>query len=68
MKRKEIKELFSLSAPELDSRIASIQTDLKNFQIEKKVGKLKNSNLMGQKKKDIARLKTVIKIKESVKT
>jgi len=68
MKRKGIKELFSLSAPELESRIASIQTDLKNFQIEKKVGKLKNSNLMGQKKKDIARLKTVIKIKESVKT
>ena len=68
MKRKEVKDLFSLAIPELVSRIVSIQADLKNIHIERKLGKLKNTNLTGQKKKDIARLKTVIKIKESLKT
>ena len=66
VKSKEIKDLLSLAIPEMRKRLISINTEIKKIEIERKLGKLKNTNLLGAKKKDIARLKTFIKIKETL--
>lgn len=67
MKKKDIKELFNIAIPELENRLVAIKSELNKIEIEKSLGKLKNTNLFGSKKKDIARIKTVIRLKKEIK-
>jgi len=64
MKKRDIKELFSKKPEELKSEIRVLGTELKKAVLDKATGKQKNTNLMGALKKDIARIKTVIKMLE----
>lgn len=63
MKKKEFKELLNLDPSELQKQIKSLYSDLGKIQIDRSINKLKNSNLRGQKIKEIARLKTVINLR-----
>lgn len=67
MKKKDIKELFNTGIPELDKQIKNLRTEMDKLEIEKSLGKLKNTNLWGSKKKDIARIRTVIRLKREIK-
>ena len=66
MKKKDVKDLFGSTVPELYKKMSGIILDLKKIQIDSSMGKLKNTNLIGSKKKDIARIKTVLKAKEII--
>lgn len=67
MKKKEIGELYNQALPELKKQVIVLVNEIKKVHIDLSTGKLKNTNLLGSKKKDIARLKTIIKIKEHIK-
>lgn len=67
MKKKEIRDIFNLPILELHKQADNLLKELRKLEIERTTGKLKNSNLLGLIKKDIARLKTVIRIKELAK-
>ena len=67
MKKKDIKELFNTGIPELEKQVLSLRSDLNKIEIDRSMSKLKNSNLGGSKKKDIARIKTIIRLKREIK-
>ena len=66
MKKREVKELVTRTVPELKKQLKDLLTNLKKIQIDRHIGKLKNTNLYGHTLKDIARIKTVLRQKENV--
>jgi len=66
MKRKEIKDLHTKTIDELKKALEDLRNDVGQLKIDKAVGKVKNVNEARQKKKDIARIYTILteKIKE----
>ncbi|OGG04053.1 50S ribosomal protein L29 [Candidatus Gottesmanbacteria bacterium RBG_16_37_8] len=67
MKKREVKELVGKTVPELKKQLTDLMTNLKKIQIDRQIGKLKNTNLYGQTLKDIARVKNVLRQKEGSK-
>lgn len=66
MKKNEFQELKGKNIQDLLKLAENLRQELKKIQVEKTSGKIKNTNLAGQKRKDLARLLTVIKGKETV--
>lgn len=64
MKTKDKKELFSKNIEELKSLLKSAQDVLFQLKLEKSQNKLKNTRSIFWKRKEIANILTVIKVKE----
>jgi len=54
-------ELRKLSDSELQKRIQEEQENLSNLKFQKVIGQLENPMKLGQLKKDIARIKTILR-------
>lgn len=59
------KELRDLSVEELKAREIELNHELFNLKIQKATGQLGNTAMAGQTKKDLARVKTVLKEMET---
>ncbi|MBI2594304.1 50S ribosomal protein L29 [Candidatus Curtissbacteria bacterium] len=64
MKKKELDETKTKSLSELKKQLKELEKEKVKSQLELAMGKLKNVHLPGQKKRDIAKLRTIIKLKE----
>lgn len=70
MKKKDLKELFADSATNLMGKIAVLEKEISMEILDLKMGKAKNVHGVKSKRRDVAQIKTVIKMKqftESVK-
>ena len=68
MKKNEIREIYAKKPAELELQIKALASEFKKASLEMRMGKQKNTNLLGRIKKDIARIKTALKIMEIQKT
>lgn len=66
MKRKDIKELHHKTREELFKLAREVRQEFGKLNIELSLAKLKNTNLLRQKKKDLARILTILAEKEIV--
>lgn len=64
MKRRDLKELTTKSKEELIKMLKEYQDEVEKITIQEKAGRLKNVMLSSQKRKDIARILTMIRNKE----
>ena len=64
MKTKEKKELFTKSIQELGSLIVEAKDALAGMRLEKIQNKLKNTSQLSVKRKEIAQMMTVLRMKE----
>ncbi len=67
MKSSEIKELRDLSEAELNEKLDGLNKELFNLRFQHAVNQLDNPLRLKAVKKDIARVKTIIREKESAK-
>ena len=58
------KELRDLSVPELEERESSLGQELFNLRFQKATGQLGNTAMIGKTKRDLARVKTLLKERE----
>ena len=68
MKKNEIKDLYAKKPAELINQLKDLSLEFKKTSLELNLGKQKNTNILGRIKKDIARIKTVLKIMEIQKS
>lgn len=66
MKKKDIQELHNKSKKELEELMKKVQTELVRLRTDFGAGKLKNVNQIKLKRRDLARIKTVMKELELV--
>lgn len=64
MKRRDLKELTTKSKEELIKMLKEYKSEVEKITIQEKAGRLKNVMLSSQKRKDIARILTMIRNKE----
>lgn len=64
MKAKEMIEIRSLDTTAINSKIDDLKTELFNLRFQLATGQLENTARIRQVKKDIARMKTIIREKE----
>ncbi len=64
MKTKDRKELFSKSIKELSNLVTAAKDEIVSMKLEKTQNKLKNTSLLSVKRKEIAQMLTVIRMKE----
>lgn len=57
------KEIFSLTAEELNSKKLDLENELFNLRMQWRTGQLANTAAMAQARKNIARVKTALKQK-----
>ena len=62
-----IKEIRELSLEELDAKVKELKQELFNLKFQKTLGQLHNTTKIKQVKRDIARMKTIITEKKTVK-
>jgi large subunit ribosomal protein L29 len=60
----KVKELRDLSVSELKEKEESLRQELFNLRFQKATGQLGNSAALGKTKKDLARVKTLLKESE----
>ena len=60
----KVKEFRDLSPEELDQKLASLKEELFNLRFKLATNQLENPNKIGEVKRNIARVKTVIREKE----
>ena len=65
MKAKEIKEIRGLSVEELDKKLNGLKKDLFMLRMQHATNQLDNPLQIAAVKKDIARIKTIIREKET---
>ncbi len=63
MKKKDLDEIKTKSISQLEKRLEELEKEKTNNLLELKMGKIKNVHLVNQKKKDIARIKTILRLK-----
>lgn len=68
MKKKEIKELQLKTNEELKKMTDEAKAEIKKLTVEKNTGKQKNVNLVRNRRRDIARLLTIVRQKELSQT
>jgi ribosomal protein L29 len=66
MKKKEIKEIQGKSVKELRALEKKAREELARLKVELKAGKLKNIGLYITKKVDLARIKTILKERQTL--
>lgn len=64
MKKKDIQELHSKSKSGLKDLIKKVEEELVRIKAEKEAGSLKKIHQIAIKKRDLARLKTILREKE----
>lgn len=64
MKRKEFTQIKELALKELGGKAKNLQKEIANLQLDKNMKKLKDLKIVSKKKKDLAKVLTVIKQKE----
>lgn len=64
MKASEMKKLRVLDTTEINDKIDELKTELFNLRFQLATGQLENTARIRQVKKDIARMKTIIREKE----
>ncbi len=64
MKRKEFVQIKGLDLKELKSRVGVLRAEIANLTLDKNMKKLKDLKTISKKKKDLAKVLTVIKQKE----
>ncbi|OGD85472.1 50S ribosomal protein L29 [Candidatus Curtissbacteria bacterium RBG_13_35_7] len=62
MKKQTFNELKAKTQKELNQKIADLEKEIINESLELKMGKVKNVHNVKNKKKDIAKIKTLIKM------
>ena len=65
MKAKEIKEIRSLSVEDLEKKLQDLKKDLFMLRMQHATNQLDNPMQIAAVKKDIARIKTIIRDKET---
>jgi large subunit ribosomal protein L29 len=65
MKASELKDLREKSAQELDKELLRLRREQFNLRMHKASGQLGQVHLIGETRRDIARVKTVIREKKS---
>ena len=65
MKAKEIKEIRSLSVEKLEEKLQELKKDLFMLRMQHATNQLENPMQIAAVKKDIARIKTIIREKET---
>ena len=65
MKAKEIKEIRSLSVEKLEEKLQGLKKDLFMLRMQHATNQLDNPMQLAAVKKDIARIKTIIREKET---
>ena len=65
MKAKEIKEIRSLSVEDLEKKLQGLKKDLFMLRMQHATNQLDNPMKIAAVKKDIARIKTIIREKET---
>lgn len=65
MKRKAITELHQKNKEELKTMLDKTNLEVVHLKMEKQSGKLKNVSSLNSKKREVARIKTILKEKES---
>ena len=65
MKASEIRDL---GADEIQQKVADLKEALFNLRFQHEVGQLENPKKIGETKKDIARLKTILNAKSQTQT
>ena len=65
MKAKEIKEIRSLSVEDLEKKLQGLKKDLFMLRMQHATNQLENPMQIAAVKKDIARIKTIIREKET---
>ena len=63
----ELKKIREMSEAELNSELVRMKKDLFNLRFQKVTGQLENPIKMRETKRDIARVKTIIREKELAK-
>ncbi len=58
------KEIHDMTNEELDAKLVSLKEELFNLRFRHATGQLENPNVLNTVKKDIARVKTVIRERE----
>ena len=58
-------EVRKMSAAELESKLVDLKKDLFNLRLQNATNQLDNPNKIGDVKKDIARVKTIIREKQT---
>ena len=64
MKTNELKELMGKSTDELDTDLKNKKTELFNLRFQLATGQLQNTSAIQRVKRDIARVKTIIRQRE----
>ena len=64
MKSKDKKELHLKSIKELQKQVSDIKDELVGLVLDKTQNKLKNTSLISIKRKEIAQMLTIVRIKE----
>lgn len=64
MKKKDLNDLKTKSIEVLTKRVDELEKEKVRTQIEEKMGKVKNVHLMLQIRRDIAKVKSIMRIKE----
>jgi large subunit ribosomal protein L29 len=65
MKRNDIKKLHELSIADLNKKLTELVAQLATARLEKRVGRLANPRLVSNLSDDVARIKTVMREKET---
>ena len=60
----KISKMREMSSPELNDRIAELKSELFNLRFQQATGQLQNPIRLNQCRKDIARVKTIIRERE----
>jgi ribosomal protein L29 len=66
MKRNDIKNLHQLEVSELNKKLIELTLVLAKSKLEKKAGKLANPRMVSNLSDDIARIKTILTMKQMV--
>ena len=64
MKKKELGEIKNKTIDDLAKKIEEKEKEIVTAMLEKKMGKIKNVHLLKSKKKDLARLATIARLKQ----
>jgi large subunit ribosomal protein L29 len=64
MKKKELEQMQHATAGELNTKLEESYQELFNLRFQRSTGKLTNSARFGEVKKDIARIKTILRQRE----
>jgi len=64
MKKKQFDELKTKDLKALKEQVKKVDQEIFKLKMDKRTAKLKNISLLGQKKVDLAKIKTIVREKE----